>query len=64
METKDVMWAVWCLLCCAFAYNIGHMLGFRNGLDTARMVVAKLIMEGKLDVPQAIQKAIHETNKA
>lgn len=65
IEVKDLMWVVWCLLCCAFAYNIGHMLGFRKGLDVARAIVAKLIMEGKLDVPKqdqhadSIQKPIH-----
>lgn len=70
METKDLMWAVWCLVCAFGAYKLGGLFGFMEGLDTARMVVAKLIMEGKLDVPKqdqrtdSIQKPIHETNKA
>ena len=70
METKDLMWAVWCLVCAFGAYRVGHFLGFKLGIDVAKMAVGKAIMEGKLDVPKqdqptdSIQKPIHETNKA
>jgi hypothetical protein len=64
METKDLMWAVWCLLCGFGAFKLGHFLGFKLGIEVAKATIGKLIVEGKLDVPESIQKPIHETNKA
>lgn len=59
METKDLMWAVWCVIAAVGAYKVGHFLGFKTGLEVAKGIIGKLIMEGKLDVPDAIQKPIH-----
>lgn len=64
IETKDLMWAVWCVVAAFGAYRVGHFLGFKMGLEVAKGVIGKLIMEGKLDVPKAIQKAIHETQQS
>lgn len=65
METKDLMWAVWCVIAAVGAYKVGHFLGFKTGLEFAKGIIGKLIMEGKLDVPKqdqhadSIQKPIH-----
>lgn len=65
METKDLMWAVWCLIAAVAVYKVGHFLGFKVGIEVAKVAVGKLIVEGKLDVPKqdqhadSIQKPIH-----
>lgn len=65
METKDLMWAIWCVIAAVGAYKVGYFLGFKTGLEFAKALVAKLILEGKLDVPKqdqhadSIQKPIH-----
>ena len=64
METKDLMWAVWCLVCDMCAYKVGHFLGFKMGIEVAKATIGKLVMEGKLDVPKDMQKAIHETQQS
>ena len=65
IEVKDVMWAVWCVIAAVGAYKVGRFLGFKTGLELAKAIIGKLIMEGKLDVPKqdqhadSIQKPIH-----
>lgn len=65
IEVKDVMWAVWCVIAAVGAYKVGHFLGFKTGLEVAKGIIGKLIMEGRLDVPKqdqhadSIQKPIH-----
>lgn len=59
MEVKDLMWAVWCLIAAFGAYRVGHFLGFKLGIEVAKATIGKLIMEGKIDVPDVIQKPIH-----
>ena len=58
METKDLMWAVWCLMCGLCAYKVGHFLGFKLGIEVAKATIGKLIVEGKLKVPESIQESI------
>lgn len=55
METKDLMWAVWCVIAAGGAYKVGHFLGFKLGIEIAKATIGKLVMEGKLDVPDAAQ---------
>ena len=55
MEVKDLMWAVWCLVCVMCAYKVGHFLGFKTGIELAKAAIGKAFMEGKLDVPKQDQ---------
>ena len=64
MEVKDLMWAVWCLVCGVCAYKVGHFLGFKLGIEVAKATIGKLVIEGRIDVPKPIQKPIHETQQS
>lgn len=55
IEVKDVMWAVWCLIAAFGAYRVGHFLGFKLGIEIAKATVGKLLLEGKIDIPDAAQ---------
>lgn len=57
METKDLMWAVWCLIAAVAAYKVGHFLGFKLGIEIAKAAIGKLIVEGKIDVSKQDQCA-------
>lgn len=65
METKDLMWAVWCLVCAFGAFKLGGRFGFMEGRDLAQHIINKLIEEGYLTVAKqdqhadSIQKPIH-----
>jgi hypothetical protein len=56
METKDLMWAVWCLVCAFGAFKIGGRFGFMEGRDLAPHIVKKLIEAGYLAVVKQDQR--------
>ncbi len=55
IDTKDLMWAVWCLVAAFVSYRVGHFLGFKLGIEVAKATIGKLVMEGKIDVTDAIK---------
>lgn len=48
IDSKDVMWALWCVILCVLSYKVGNMIGVARGLHVAKSAVIEMLHKGVL----------------